>query len=220
LFPEKKSLRPRKIPRRRYKLEINASLVKELRERTGVGMMDCKKALLESGGDLQSAIDYLRKKGIATAKKRGGRVTSEGLVQAYIHGGGKIGVLVEVNSETDFSAKTNDFSEFVKNIAMQIAATNPIAVDRVGIPPHILEKEKEIYMTQARESGKPEKVWDKMVEGRLKKFYSEACLLEQPFVKNPDITVQDLLNELMAKTGENIVIRRFVRYQLGESDDR
>jgi elongation factor Ts len=147
-------------------------------------------------------------------------VASEGLVQSYIHGGGKIGVLVEVNSETDFSAKTNDFSEFVKNIAMQIAATNPIAIDRAGLPPHILEKEKEIYMTQARESGKPEKVWDKMAEGRLKKFYSEACLLEQPFVKNPDITVQDLLNELMAKTGENIVIRRFVRYQLGESDDR
>jgi elongation factor Ts len=164
----------KKIPRRRYKLEITASLVKELRERTGVGMMDCKKALQESEGDLQSAIDYLRKKGIATAKKRGGRVASEGLVQSYIHGGGKIGVLVEVNSETDFSAKTNDFSEFVKNIAMQIAATNPIAIDRAGLPPHILEKEKEIYMTQARESGKPEKVWDKMAEGRLKKFYSEA----------------------------------------------
>jgi elongation factor Ts len=220
LFPEKKSLRRKKIPRRRCKLEITASLVKELRERTGVGMMDCKKALQESEGDLQSAIDYLRKKGIATAKKRGGRVTSKGQVQSYIHGGGKIGVLVEVNSETDFSAKTDDFSEFMKNIAMQIAATNPIAVDRAGLPPHILEKEKEIYMTQARESGKPEKVWDNMVEGRLKKFYSEACLLEQPFVKNPDITVQDLLNELMAKTGENIVIRRFVRYQLGESDDR
>jgi elongation factor Ts len=201
-------------------LEISASLVKELREKTGVGMMDCKKALQESEGDLQSAVDYLRKKGIATAKKRGSRVTSEGQVQAYIHGGGKIGVLVEVNSETDFSAKTNDFSEFVKNIAMQIAAANPIAIDRDGIPSHVLEKEKEIYMSQARESGKPEKIWDKMVEGRLKKFYSEACLLEQPFIKNPDITVQDLLNDLVAKTGENIVIRRFVRYQLGDSDDR
>jgi elongation factor Ts len=201
-------------------LEISASLVKELREKTGVGMMDCKKALQESGGNLQAAIDYLRKKGIATAKKRGGRVTSEGLVQSYIHGGGKIGVLVEVNCETDFSAKTNDFSEFVKNVAMQIAATSPVAIDREGIPPHILDKEKEIYMTQAKESGKPEKVWDKMVDGRMNKFYSEACLLEQPYVKNPDITVQDLLNELMAKTGENIVIKRFVRFQLGESDER
>jgi len=201
-------------------LEISASLVKDLREKTGVGMMDCKKALQEAGGDLQAAIDYLRKKGIATAKKRGGRATSEGQVQAYIHGGGKIGVLVEVNCETDFSAKTSDFSEFVKNVAMQIAATNPISIDREGVEPQTLEKEKEIYMTQAKESGKPEKVWDKIVEGKLKKFYSESCLLEQPFVKNPDITVQDLLNELMAKTGENILIRRFSRYQLGESDDR
>ena len=201
-------------------MEISASLVKELREKTGVGMMDCKKALQESDGDLPAAIDYLRKKGIATAKKRGSRATSEGQVQAYIHGGGKIGVLVEVNSETDFSAKTSDFSEFVKNVAMQIAATNPISIDREGVPPQTLEKEKEIYMMQAKESGKPEKVWDKIVEGKMKKFYSEACLLEQPFVKNPDITVQDLLNELMAKTGENILIRRFSRYQLGESDDR
>ena len=201
-------------------MEISASLVKDLREKTGVGMMDCKKALQEAGGDLQAAIDYLRKKGIATAKKRGGRATSEGQVQAYIHGGGKIGVLVEVNCETDFSAKTSDFSEFVKNVAMQIAATNPIAIDREGVEPQTLEREKEIYMTQAKESGKPEKVWDKIVEGKLKKFYSESCLLEQPFVKNPDITVQDLLNELMAKTGENILIRRFSRYQLGEADDR
>jgi elongation factor Ts len=220
LFPEKKRRRGKKILRRRYKLEISASLVKELREKTGVGMMDCKKALQESEGDVQSAIDYLRKKGIATAKKREGRVTSEGQVQAYIHGGGKIGVLVEVNSETDFSAKTNDFSEFVRNIAMQIAATNPLAIDRAGIPSQVLEKEKEIYMSQATESGKPEEVWDMMVEGRLKKFYSEACLLEQPFIRNPDITVQELLNDLVAKTGENIVIKRFVRYQLGESDER
>jgi elongation factor Ts len=201
-------------------LEISASIVKELREKTGVGMMDCKKALQESGGDLQAAIDYLRKKGIATAKKRGSRVTSQGQVQSYIHGGGKIGVLVEVNCETDFSAKTSDFSEFVKNVAMQIAATNPISIDRAGVPPQTLERESEIYATQAKESGKPEKVWDKIVEGKMKKFYSEACLLEQPFVKNPDITVQDLLNELMAKTGENILIRRFSRYQLGEPDDR
>jgi elongation factor Ts len=210
----------KKALERRCKLEISASIVKELREKTGVGMMDCKKALQESSGDLQAAIDYLRKKGIATAKKRGSRVTSEGQVQSYIHGGGKIGVLVEVNCETDFSAKTSDFSEFVKNVAMQIAATNPISIDREGVPPQTLEKEKEIYTTQAKESGKPEKVWDKIVEGKMKKFYSEVCLLEQPFVKNPDMTVQDLLNELMAKTGENILIRRFSRYQLGESDDR
>lgn len=201
-------------------MEINATLVKELREKTGVGMMDCKKALAEAGGDIQQAIDYLRKKGIATAKKRGGRATSEGQIGSYIHAGGKIGVLVEVNSETDFSAKTPDFSDFVKNIAMQIAASNPLSVDREGLPADVLEREKGIYATQAKESGKPEKVIEKMVEGKMKKFYSEACLLEQPYVKNPDITVQDLLNELIAKTGENIVIRRFARFQLGESDER
>jgi len=199
-------------------LEITASLVKELREKTGVGMMDCKKALTESEGDIERAVEYLRKKGIATAQKRAGRSTSEGQVQAYIHAGGKIGVMVEVNCETDFSAKTDDFSQFVKDLAMQIAATNPIAVDREGVPLEILEKEKEIYATQAKESGKPEKVLDRIVEGKMKKFYSEAVLMEQAFVKNPDITIQDLLNEMMAKTGENIVIRRFSRFQLGESN--
>jgi len=199
-------------------LEISTVLIKELREKTGVGIMDCKVALQESGGDVEKAIEYLRKKGIATAKKRGGRTTSEGQIQSYIHAGGKIGVLVEVNCETDFTGKTQDFTNFVKDVAMQIAATNPLAIDREGIPPETLEKEKEIYATQARESGKPEKVIDRIVEGKLKKFYSEACLLEQPFIKNPDITVQDLLNELIAKTGENIIIRRFVRYQLGETD--
>ena len=201
-------------------MEINATLVKELREKTGVGMMDCKKALQESKGDLTLAVEYLRKKGIATAKKRGGRATSEGQVTAYIHPGAKIGVLVEVNCETDFSGKTEDFTAFVKNVAMQIAAANPLSVDREGIPASVMEKEREIYVTQAKESGKPDKVIDKIVEGKMTKFYSEACLLEQPYVKNPDITVQDLLNELMAKTGENIVIRRFTRYQLGESDER
>jgi elongation factor Ts len=201
-------------------LDIDVTLVRELREKTGVGIMDCKKALAESAGDMQQAIDYLRKKGIATAKKRGGRATSEGQIASYVHGGGKIGVLVEVNSETDFAAKTEDFSEFVKNLAMHIAASSPLAVDREGLPPDVVEKEKEIYATQAKESGKPEKVVDKMVEGKMKKFYSEACLLEQPYVRNPDITVQDFLNELIAKTGENIVIRRFTRYQLGESDER
>ena len=201
-------------------MDINATLVKELREKTGVGMMDCKKALQESKGDLTLAVEYLRKKGIATAKKRGGRTTSEGQVVSYIHPGAKIGVLVEVNCETDFSGKTEDFSAFVKNIAMQIAAANPLSVDRDGIPASVLEKEREIYATQAKESGKPDKVIEKIVEGKMTKFYSEACLLEQPYVKNPDIKVQDLLNELMAKTGENIVIRRFARYQLGESDER
>jgi len=199
---------------------VSMELIKELREKTGVGIMDCKKALNECGGDLDKAIDYLRKKGIATAKKRGGRSTSQGQVQAYIHAGGKIGVLVEVNCETDFTGKTEDFSAFVKDIAMQIAATNPVAIDRERIPSELLEREKEIYATQAKEMGKPEKVIEKIVEGKMKKFYSEACLLEQAFVKNPDITVQDYLNELIAKTGENIVIRRFVRFQLGEADEQ
>ena len=200
-------------------MEISASLVKELREKTGVGIMDCKQALQESKGNIDQAIDFLRKKGIATAKKRGGRRTSEGLVQSYIHAGGKIGVLVEVNCETDFSAKTDDFTSFVKDVAMQIAATNPISVDREGIPPETLKKEMDIYATQARESGKPDKVVEKIVEGKMKKFYSEVCLLEQAYVKNPDNTIQDLVNDLMAKTGENIVISRFARFQLGESDD-
>lgn len=201
-------------------MEISASLVKDLREKTGVGIMDCKNALKECNCDIDQAIDYLRKKGIATAKKRGGRATSEGQIQSYIHTGGKIGVLIEVNCETDFSAKTEDFTEFVKNIAMHIAATNPISIDREGIPADILDKEREIYFTQAKESGKPEKVADKIVEGKMKKFYAEASLLEQQYVKNPDITVQELLNELIAKTGENIVINRFVRFQLGESNEK
>jgi len=201
-------------------LEINALLVKELREKTGVGVMDCKKALMESNGQLDKAIDYLRKKGIATAQKRGGRTTSEGQVQAYVHAGGKIGVLVEVNSETDFTGKTEDFTEFARNLAMQVAATSPLSIDREGLPSPVVEKEREIYLTQARETGKPEKVLEKIVEGKMKKFYADACLLEQPYVKDPDMTVQDLLNEMMAKTGENIVIRRFVRFQLGEPDGR
>ena len=200
-------------------MEISASLVKELREKTGVGIMDCKKALKESAGDLEKAVDFLRQKGIATAQKRGGRATSEGQVQSYIHAGGKIGVLVEVNCETDFTGKTDEFREMVRNIAMHIAASNPIAVDRDGIPPEVLVKEKNIFAIQARESGKPEKVIDKIVEGKMGKFYSESCLLEQPYVKNPDITVHDLLNEMIAKTGENMVIKRFVRYQLGEMDE-
>ncbi len=201
-------------------MEISASLVKELREKSGVGVMDCKKALKECNGDINQAVDYLRKKGIATAKKRGGRVTTEGQVQSYVHAGGKIGVLVEVNCETDFTGKTEDFVEFVRNMAMQIAATNPISVDREGVPSEISNREREIFASQAKDSGKPEKIIEKIVEGKMKKFYTEVCLLEQPYVKDPDITVQDLLHEIMAKTGENIVIKRFVRFQLGESDER
>lgn len=197
---------------------ISTSLIKDLREKTGVGIMDCKMALKESDGDIAKAIDFLRKKGIATAKKRGGRTASQGQVQSYIHAGGKIGVLVEINCETDFTGKTEDFTNFAKDMAIQIAATSPIAIDRERVPEDIIENEKEIYATQARESGKPEKVIEKIVEGKLNKFFSESCLLEQPFVKNPDITVQDLLNEALAKTGENIVVRRFVRFQLGDSD--
>jgi elongation factor Ts len=199
-------------------LAIATSTIKKLREKTGVGIMDCKTALQECGGDIGKAIDHLRKKGIATAKKRGGRVTSQGQVQSYIHAGGKIGVLVEINCETDFTGKTEDFKNMVKDIAMQIAATSPVAIDRSRVPENMLEKEKDIYITQARDSGKPEKIIEKIVEGKLQKFFAEACLLEQPFVKNPDITIQDLLNGLIAKTGENIVIRRFVRFQLGESE--
>jgi len=202
----------------RFKLAVSTSQIKELREKTGVGIMDCKTALKECDGNIEKAIEYLRKKGIATAKKRSSRTTSQGQVLSYIHAGGKIGVLVEVNCETDFTGKNEDFTIFVKDLAIQIAATSPIAIDRESIPQDILEKEREIYATQAKESGKPEKVIEKIVEGKLKKFFSEACLLEQPFVKNPDITVQDLINEMIAKTGENIVMRRFVRYQLGESD--
>lgn len=200
-------------------MTISTSLIKELREKTGVGIMDCKEALKESEGNIEKAVEVLRKKGIATAKKRGSRTTSQGQVQAYIHAGGKIGVLVEVNCETDFTGKTGDFTTFAKDLAMQIAATNPISVDREGIPEDLLARERDIYSTQARDSGKPEKVIEKIVEGKMVKFYQDACLLEQPFVKNPDITVQDLLNQLVAKTGENVIIRRFTRFQLGEADE-
>jgi elongation factor Ts len=199
-------------------LTISTSTIRDLREKTGVGIMDCKAALLECDGDISKAIDHLRKKGIATAEKRGGRATSQGQVQSYIHAGGKIGVLVEVNCETDFTGKTEDFTNFVKDIAIQVAATSPVAIDRERVPEDVLEKEKDIYASQAKSSGKPEKVIEKIVEGKLKKFFSEACLLEQPFVKNPDVTIQNLLNDLIAKTGENMVVKRFVRFQLGESD--
>lgn len=200
-------------------MNITTEMIKDLREKTGVGIMDCKVALKECDGDIKAAVDYLRKKGIATAKKRSSKTTSNGQVQSYIHGGGKIGVLVEVNCETDFTGRTDDFTEFAKNLAMQIAATNPVSVDRETVPEEVLQREKEIYATQARETGKPEKVIEKIVEGKLNKFYSEACLLDQPFVKNPDITIQDYLNEMIAKTGENIVIKRFARFQLGDENE-
>jgi len=201
-------------------LKISIQLVKELREKTGVGVMDCKNALREAGGDNNKAIDILRKKGIAKSQKREGRIASEGQIQSYVHMGGKIGVLVEVNCETDFSAKTEDFTNFSKNLAMHIAATNPISISPEDLSSEIVEREKEIYSDQALQLGKPEKVVEKIVEGKLKKFYSEACLLNQAYVKDPDITIQDLLNELKAKTGENIIIKRFIRFKLGETDDK
>ena len=197
-------------------MEVSANMVKELREKTGAGMMDCKKALAETGGDFQKALDYLRQKGLATAAKRAGRVASEGRVGSYIHAGGKIGVMVEVNCETDFVAKTDDFQAFAKEVAMHIAASNPSYVRREEVTADVLEREKEIYRAQARDAKKPEKVMEKIVEGKLEKFYSEVCLLEQAFVKDPDITIQDLLNGLIGKLGEKVEIRRFTRYQVGE----
>ena len=197
-------------------MEVSANMVKDLREKTGAGMMDCKKALTETGGDFQKALDYLRQKGLATAAKRAGRVASEGRIGAYIHAGGKIGVMVEVNCETDFVAKTDDFQAFAKDIAMHIAASNPSYIRREEVTVEVLEREKEIYRAQARDAKKPEKVIDKIVEGKLEKFYGETCLLEQPFVKDPDLTIQDLLNGLIGKLGEKIEIRRFTRYQVGE----
>ena len=197
-------------------MEVSANMVKELREKTGAGMMDCKKALAETGGDFQKALDYLRQKGLATAAKRAGRVASEGRVGSYIHAGGKIGVMVEVNCETDFVAKTDDFQAFAKDVAMHIAASNPSYLRREEVTADVLEREKEIYRAQARDAKKPEKVTEKIVEGKLEKFYSEVCLLEQAFVKDPDITIQDLLNGLIGKLGEKIEIRRFTRYQVGE----
>ncbi len=200
-------------------MEITAAMVKELREKTNAGMMDCKKALQETGGDIKKAIDYLRQKGLAVAQKRAGKTTSEGQIHSYIHAGGRIGVLVEVNCETDFTAKSDAFQEFVKNLAMHIAASNPLGIKREDIPEDVVEREREIYKKQALDSGKPEHIVDKIVTGKMEKFYRESCLLEQPYVKDPDITVEDYLNELIGKTGENIIIRRYTRYQLGEDID-
>jgi elongation factor Ts len=196
---------------------IDAAMVKQLREKSGAGIMDCKQALQECDGEMQKAIEFLRKKGLATAQKRAGRATLQGVVESYIHMGGKIGVLVEVNCETDFVAKTDDFTEFVKNIAMHIAATNPVGIVAEDVPPEVVEKEKEIYRAQAVEMGKPEKMIDKIAQGKLNKFFKESCLMDQAYVRDPNMTVADYLNEVMAKTGEKINIRRFARFQIGES---
>ena len=197
-------------------MEISMERIKDLRQRTGAGVIDCKTALNETQGDVDKAIEYLRRKGLATAAKKAGRIASDGLVSSYIHAGGKIGVLVEINCETDFVAKTEDFQAFVKNIAMQIAAANPQYVRREEISNEVLEKEREIYRAQALESKKPEKVIDKIVEGKLERFYSEVCLLEQTYIKDGDLTVKEVLDALVGKIGENIQVRRFARFQLGE----
>ncbi|HEY2990341.1 MAG TPA: translation elongation factor Ts [Candidatus Binatia bacterium] len=201
-------------------MEVGASTVKELREKTGAGMMDCKKALAECAGDLEKAVDYLRRKGLAAAAKKVGRVATEGLVGAYIHAGGKIGVMVELNCETDFVARTPEFQALLKDIAMQVAAASPRYVKREEVAPEELEREKEIHRRQALDSGKPEKIVDKIVEGKLDRFYSEVCLVEQAFIKDPDRKVGDLIQDAVARMGENIQVRRFVRYQLGEGTEK
>jgi elongation factor Ts len=197
-------------------MAVTAAMVKEIREKTGAGMLDCKKALDETNGDIARAMEILREKGLAAAANKAGRIATEGSVGSYIHAGGRIGVLVEVNCETDFVAKTDQFKDFVKDIAMQISASNPRYVKREEVPQEDLDKEREILKAQALNEGKPAHIVDKMVEGRLAKFYEEFCLLEQPFIKDPDKTISALLNEKVSKIGENITIRRFVRFELGE----
>ena len=195
---------------------ISAATVKQLREKTGAGIMDCKEALSECNGDISKAVDFLRKKGLATAAKRSGRATTEGIIESYIHMDSKLGVLVEINCETDFVAKNDDFKEFTKNIAMHIAATNPVSIRPEDVPKKTVDKEKEIYRGQVLEMGKPEKIVDKIVEGKLKKYFKENCLMNQAYVRDPDITIEDLLNEMVAKIGENITITRFTRFKIGE----
>ena len=201
-------------------MEVTTAMVKELRERTQAGMMDCKKALVESNGDMDKAIEYLREKGLAASAKKAGRVASEGMVESYIHMGGKIGVLVEVNCETDFVAKTDTFRTLSHALALQIAASNPLFVSKDEVPQENLEKEREILRVQALNEGKPEKIVDRMVEGRIEKYYKEVCLLEQPFVKDPDITVSDLINQATLASGEKISVRRFTRYERGEGIEK
>ena len=197
-------------------MEITSTMVKELRDRTSVGMMDCKKALTDASGDMEKAVDILRQKGLAKAMKRAGREATDGMVHSYIHSGGKIGVLVEVNCETDFAAKSEDFAEFVRNVALQIAAANPLGVNPEDISSELVERERAIYMAQAQESGKPQNILEKMVDGKIRKFYEENSLMQQKYIRDPDKSIQDYLNELIAKIGEKIQVRRFCRYQLGE----
>ncbi len=196
-------------------MDITSKMVKELRDKTSAGMMDCKKALVENDGDMEKAVDFLRQKGLAVALKRADRATSEGLIETYIHGAGKLGVMVEIGCETDFVAKSDMFQEFAKDIAMHIAASSPVAIKREEIPADLVARETEIFKNQAIESGKPENILDKIVSGKIDKYFSEVSLMEQKFVKNPDLTIQDLLNEIIAKIGENISIKRFARFQVG-----
>ena len=197
-------------------MEVSASVVKQLRDKTGAGMMDCKKALAETQGDVQKAIDYLRQKGLAAAAKKADRAAADGAVGAYVHPGGKIGVLVEINCETDFVARTSEFQALLKDIAMQVAAANPRYLRREDVSPAELDKEREIYRQQALDTGKPEKVIDKIVEGKIDRFYSEVCLLEQSFIKDPDKTIATVINDAIARLGENIQVRRIARFHLGE----
>ncbi len=199
-------------------MAIDAKVVKQLRDKTSAGMMDCKNALKESGGDIEKAIDFLRKSGVAKAEKKGSRDTKEGIVYSYIHAGGRLGVLIEVNCETDFVAKTEGFVELTHNLAMQIAATNPIALDRESIAESVISKEKEIYADQAKTSGKPENIIEKMVDGKMNKFFQESCLMEQAYIKDSEKKVSELLTESIATLGENITISRYVRFAVGESD--
>ena len=193
-----------------------SALVKELRGKTGAGILDCQKALQDTGSDIEKAIDLLRQKGLAAAQKKAGRETKEGLISSYIHSGSKIGVLLEVNCETDFVARNEEFRDFVKEVAMQITASQPLFVRREDIPEDLVEREKNIYVAQVKESGKPETAWEKIIKGKLEKYYQEQCLLEQAFIKDPKITIQDLMAQKIAKPGENITISRFTRYQLGQ----
>ncbi len=196
-------------------MKITSQMVKELRDKTNAGMMDCKKALSENDGDMDKAVDFLRQKGLAVAAKRADRATSEGIIATYIHANGKMGAMVEVGCETDFVAKTDAFINFAKDIAMHVAATNPIGLAREDVPADVLEREKAIYVQQALDSGKPENIVEKIVSGKVDKFYAEICLLEQKFVKDPDISIQDMLNQIVAAMGENISIKRFTRFVVG-----
>lgn len=198
-------------------MDITAEQVKTLREKTGVGLMDCKEALKVSGGDMNKAVDYLREKGLAKAQKRATRAATDGTIAVYIHMGGKIATMVEVNCETDFVAKTDQFQAFAKDVAMQVTAANPTYVRREDVPEDVRAKEMEIYRKQAKEAGKPDKILDKIAEGKLEKYYQESCLMDQQFIKDPDVTIKKLLDDLIAKMGEHILVRRFIRYQLGET---